>query len=174
MRIAPKFLPASVFALAALLSAPASAQDAAAPRLTQGEIGRLAELDAALFAATFEDCDAAAVRALIDESFEFYHDRGGLVAQDRDGFVAGIASNCRAIAAGQLPQVRRELVRSSLETHPIGSFGAAQTGRHNFYQLGDDGEAELRETARFLHMWRRTAEGWRLIRVVSYAHEAAR
>lgn len=166
-----------ILTLAALsltaFAAPALAQVEPMPRIAPGEAAQLAELDAALFAAAFEDCDAAAVRAIVADDFEFYHDRGGMVADNGDDFAAGIAENCTAIAAGEQMSARRELIAGTMEVQPLGSYGAVQTGRHNFYEVrGEDNEV-LRETALFLHVWQRTDNGWRLARVVSYAHEPA-
>ena len=45
------------------------------------------EMDTRLFDAIFKDCDLGQRRDLLAQDFEFYHDRGGLIATNGAQFV---------------------------------------------------------------------------------------
>jgi hypothetical protein len=45
-------------------------------------------------------------------------------------------------------------------------YGAVQMGRHVFARKGEPGSEE----AKFVHLWKREAGGWRLARVLSFDH----
>jgi hypothetical protein len=96
-----------------------------------------------------------------DPSLEFYHDKGGL--SDYAQFVA----NSRSLfARSQRP--RRILVPGSLEVYPIPGYGAIQVGRHRFCQTRD-GNDDC-GTFKFVHIWKREGDQWRITRVFSYDH----
>jgi ketosteroid isomerase-like protein len=122
----------------------------------------LARMDSLVFAASYVTCDTARVNALLADDVEFYHDVSGLHRGDqvRADF-ARLAQNC-PFARG----VRRELVPGSLHVYPIRGFGAVQTGTHRFIERG----ATTATTARFVHVWRKDGDGWRVSRVLSLDH----
>lgn len=159
-------------ALLACVAAPAShAQTGETASTAQTQAAtELAARDAALFDAAFERCNAAAVRTFLTDDFEFYDDREGMPADSGDSFAADVARGCASRAAGDNQDLRRTLVAGTLTTELLGDYGAMQTGRHNFSEVMADGSVELRGTALFLHLWRRTADGWLLAREISHAH----
>ena len=156
----------------ALLAAPAAA---AAPSLPQGEAltAAIVERDAALFSLLFDGCDPAAMDRMLSRDFEMYHDREGVVATGADAFVAQYARNCEARRTPDAWRSRRALVRESLGVHPVPGYGAIEDGTHLFYERRGDGPERLVGRARFTQLWKLTPQGWRLARVLSYAHEAA-
>jgi hypothetical protein len=98
---------------------------------------------------------------MFSEDLEFYHDKGGLTGYDHTiNFLKGIAQNDN--------QLKRELVKESLEVYPIPGYGAMQIGQHRFCHP-EGGKMEC-GTFKFVHIWRKKDGQWRITRVVSYGH----
>jgi ketosteroid isomerase-like protein len=134
-----------------------AAQTAPASQELFNEIKRL---DTALSDA-FGAHDINKLKALFTEDLEFYQDDEGLVRyeqtmKDFEGLFA------------QGNQMRRKLVEGSLEVYPIKAYGAIEVGSHQFCHL-ENGKDEC-GTFRFVHLWRNGEGGWKISRVVSYAH----
>lgn len=120
----------------------------------------IARADAEMFEA-FNACDLKTMGEMFAEDLEFYHDIAGL--GDYATTMRATTENCER----QLG-LTRELIEDSLEVYPIKDYGAIQVGRHTFCHL-ENGVNDC-GTFEFLHIWRRTDEGWRIARVVSYDH----
>lgn len=162
------------FALAAggllLALAPASrlhAQDNAGlgGGLASGPLfDELARMDAALFDASFVTCDAAKANAIFADDVEFYHDKDGLSTGER------VRENTRRLTTSCPARqgVTRTLLPGSLRVYPIEGYGAAQMGVHRFDEKG----APTYTVARFVSVWRREGQGWRLARVLSLDHQS--
>jgi hypothetical protein len=120
----------------------------------------LARMDATLFDAAFVRCDAAQVRTIFAEDAEFYHDRAGVST----GEAVRTLKSCPREQG-----LTRTLVPGSLEVHEMKGYGAIQMGRHTFRRHGETGA----EAARFVHLWKRDGDGWRLARVLSFDHRPA-
>lgn len=146
----------------------------AGPLASQALVEEVTALDRRLFEAVFDTCDADAVAALLDDSFEFVHDKHGLTASTPARFVEQIRDSCRGRSAGTNVTARRELVPGSLEVHAVEGFGAIQMAVHRFLGLEPGRPPVLRETGRLFHVWRRGADGQlRLHRAYSFDHRAA-
>ncbi len=130
------------------------------------------EADARFFALFFEGCDPSALRTMLIDDFEFFDDRGGLVATDADGFVAQYAERCRERAAPNAWRSRREVLDDGLAVYPINKYGAVETGEHVFYERQGDGPETKVGRARFTQMWKQEDGSWKLARVFSYDHAA--
>ena len=76
-------------------------------------------------------------------------------------------------AAGTDFRARRELVPGSMSVHVIGDYGAMQMGTHRFYALREGKADRLTETGKFIDLWKREGDGWKLARVISYDHVLA-
>lgn len=142
----------------AALALPCQAQDTAHSGPLHDELARM---DAALFEAAFVTCDAAKFRALFTEDAEFYHDKDGA----KLGEAVKVLNFCPRDEG-----VTRTLVPGSLEVYPMQGYGAVQMGRHVFARKGEPGAEE----AKFVHLWKREAGGWRLARVLSFDHRPAK
>ncbi|MDR7333310.1 nuclear transport factor 2 family protein [Roseateles asaccharophilus] len=140
--------------LIAALSLPGLAQDATRSGPLHDELARM---DAALFEAAFVTCDAARFRAIFTDDAEFYHDKTGASF----GEAVKVMKSCPRDNG-----VTRTLVPGSLEVYPMQGYGAVQIGRHVFAKKGEPGSEE----AKFVHLWKREATGWRLARVLSFDH----
>jgi ketosteroid isomerase-like protein len=116
--------------------------------------------DSSLFAA-FNRGELTKLMSFFARDLEFYQDNEGVenYAQTRADFAHMFAQPAR---------IRRELVPGSLEVFPIKNYGAMEVGRHRFCHV--EGGKQDCGTFRFVHIWRRTSQGWQISRVVSYGH----
>jgi ketosteroid isomerase-like protein len=124
---------------------------------------RIAALDAALFDA-YNRCDIDKVGTFFTEDLEFYHEKGGLTLT-RDASLAIMRKN---LCGADSNRVRRELVQGSMEVRPLGDYGAVQTGEHRFYLTQKGRKEALDGIGKFVMLWRKTGDEWRVSRVVSY------
>ncbi|WP_082680284.1 nuclear transport factor 2 family protein [Paucibacter sp. KCTC 42545] len=133
--------------------------------LQSGELFEvLAQMDRALFEASFETCDAAKANAFFADDVEFYHDQTGLAVAEQ------VRENTRRLTASCPSHrgVKRTLVPGSLRVYPIHNYGAAQIGMHRFDERG----ASTSSLAKFVNLWRLQDGRWRLARVLSLDHRA--
>ena len=120
----------------------------------------IAAADARFFDA-FNVCDLETQGKMFVEDLEFYHDLAGF--SDYQQTMAAGERNCRRNLG-----LRRELVEGSHEVYPMGKEGAIQKGQHTFCHM-ENGETDC-GTFEFVHVWRRTEDGWKIARVISYGH----
>ena len=124
----------------------------------------LARMDSLLFDASFVSCNADKANAIFAEDVEFYHDRTGLSTGE------AVRENTRKLTAS-CPRdhgVVRMIVPGTLRVHRLKDYGAVQTGVHRFVEKGNPSG----EVAEFVHVWHKTAQGWRLVRVLSFDHHS--
>jgi hypothetical protein len=157
------------FALALIFAQPVTSQTAG-PTPTQQLTDEIAAADAALFAAFFDRCDTAALRGMISDDFEMFHDKGGRTATSAQEFMASIEQTCARQKTGEDYRARRQLVAGTLKVYPLNKYGAVETGEHRFFQLLPGKPEKLVEVALFTHVWKKEESGWKLARVVSYDH----
>jgi ketosteroid isomerase-like protein len=124
----------------------------------------LARMDSTLFDAAYVTCDTAKLDALMMDDVEFYHDRTGLEsgAQLRQSFQR-LTQSC---PHGQ--GITREVVAGSMHVYPIANYGAVQTGEHRFVERG----VATMTVARFVHVWRRQGDVWKVARILSFDHQS--
>ena len=120
----------------------------------------VAELDELAFAA-FNDRDVDRFVAFFADDLEFYHDEDGL-----SGYAHLVESSRRLF--GQASPLRRRLIVSSLEVHPVPGYGAIQVGEHEFCHEANG--VDDCGVFGFTHVWQRTTDGWKITRVLSYGH----
>ncbi|MCC2957303.1 nuclear transport factor 2 family protein [Massilia sp. IC2-477] len=120
----------------------------------------IAAADKRLFDA-FNRQDANGVSAAFSTDLEFFHDTGGLsnFEQNQEATRKLFARNMH---------LRSELVPGSMEVFEVKDYGAIQKGKHSFCHM-ENGKNDC-GTLSFLHIWKRTGNGWKLARVVSYGH----
>lgn len=110
---------------------------------------------------------------MITKDLEFYHDQGGVVATSDSAFVALLTGLCARQAAGQDYKIRRTLVPETFEVEAIPGYGAVATGVHRFWKRAVGKPDEPTGIAKFLVLWKKGADGWRMARVISYNHRPA-
>ena len=152
-----------VFFAAAFTTTPYSYAHAAQASPTEDSLYNVVKgLDAALFDA-YNNCRLDQLSALVAEDLEFYHDKTGL-AVGRQPFIDAIKNNICG-------KVHRELIPGTLEVYPIEGYGAVEIGLHRFtHPAGPD---ELGE-AKFVMLWRHKDGSWKIARVISFDHHAAK
>lgn len=132
---------------------------------------QIAAADAKLFRLYFQDCDPAALATMVTDDFEMFHDKGGRVFTTGKAFVDDYATDCEAKKAPDAWRSRRELVAGTLHVDPVPGYGAIEEGEHVFYERKGDGPERLAGRARFVQVWQKAPDGWRLARVLSYNHK---
>ncbi|RZI58318.1 MAG: nuclear transport factor 2 family protein [Zymomonas sp.] len=143
-------------ALAAALLAANSATSVSDP-LT----GEIRALDTKVFDA-YNRCDLDTFAAAFDPKVAFYHDTGGATF-DRDTMVA----NTRKYICGK---ARRELIATTFHVYPIKDYGAIEEGEHRFCDVAT---RRCEGIAKFVIVWRKAGDAWRIGNVLSYGHRPA-
>jgi ketosteroid isomerase-like protein len=134
----------------------------AAPTAQDAPYQTVAALDTKLFDAV-NQCDMKTVDSMWADDAEFYHDRTGLMV-GRQNIVDAIKNNLCG-------KVTRQLVAGTLEVYPLNGYGAVEIGVHRFYHPNDS--ANVGE-AKFIHVWQNKDGVWKITRVISYDHGAAK
>jgi ketosteroid isomerase-like protein len=117
-------------------------------------------MDSLLFAA-FNARDFMALQTFFAPDLEFYQDNEGL--ENYTQTMKDFREMFR-----QPSKIRREVIPGSLEVYPIKNYGAIEVGSHRFCH--DENGKAVCGTFKFLHVWRKTDDTWKLSRIVSYAH----
>lgn len=123
--------------------------------------GEIRALDTKVFDA-YNRCDLGTFAASFDPKVAFYHDTGGATF-DRDTVVA----NTRKYICGK---VRRELIPTTFHVYPIKDYGAIEEGEHRFCELATN---RCEGIAKFVIVWTKTGDAWRITNVLSYGHRPA-
>lgn len=120
----------------------------------------IAHMDSVLFNA-FNRRDTASLKKLFAADLEFYHDITGLT---------GYEWNMRSFKnlAAEKNDLKRELVPGSLEVYPVKDYGAIQVGMHRFCHT-ENGKQDC-GTFKFVHIWKKIDNEWKITRVISYGH----
>jgi ketosteroid isomerase-like protein len=117
-------------------------------------------MDSVLFDA-FNKRDIETLKNIFATDLEFYHDQGGLTNYKQ------VIENTNKLFE-QNNGLKRTLINGSLEVYPINDYGAIQTGRHQFCHQ-ENGKDDC-GTFKFVHIWQKRKDGWKLTRVISYCH----
>ena len=131
-------------------------------------------MDTILFDAIFNKCDLPALKTLLTEDFEFFHDKGGLTATNATQFVDEITKTCNDQQSGKEPRSRRDLVAGSMEVYPLNKYGAIETGTHRFFILREGQPEKAGDIAKFTMVWKSESGKWKLARALSYDHKPAK
>ncbi|XQU17221.1 nuclear transport factor 2 family protein [Stenotrophomonas pavanii] len=107
----------------------------AAPAPADTLRAQIRQADTQLFAAAFEACDADKAAAMTTEDMEFFHDKDGKSASNREDFRRSVASLCDSTRKGGW-RLRRERVEPSLQVFPLHDERALEIGDHRFYERG--------------------------------------
>ncbi len=120
----------------------------------------IAHEDSLLFNA-YNTHDLAKIKTFFTNDLEFFHDKDGLTnyAQNMEAFKENFEKN---------NGIQRELVPGSLEVYPVKNYGAMEIGEHKFCHE-ENGKNDC-GTFKFAMIWKKTNEGWKISRVISYGH----
>ncbi len=148
------------------VSWPAAAQEASpqsnqAPADDSRELTEtIARAETAMFKA-FNAHNLDALMSMFTDDLEFYHDKGGLTSYQQT------AENFKKLFLNN-PDIRRDLIKDSLEVYPVKNYGGLEIGAHRFCHQ-ENGKEEC-GTFKFVMVWRKTADLWKVSRVISYRH----
>jgi len=95
--------------------------------------------------------------AFYADNLEFYHDKGGFSSSKKDMVEATRKNICG--------KVTRELVQGSVEVYPVANYGAIEIGFHKFHNSAEPNAPS--RPGRFVIVWHRTNDGWKITRVIS-------
>lgn len=117
----------------------------------------IVRLDSIFFDA-YNHCQLDKMEALISDSVEFYHDKGGLMTSKKDIMDATKKNVCG--------KVTRELIPGTIEVYPIPGYGAVQIGNHRFHNNQDPPNTPS-PIGKFIHTWQNKNGIWQLRRIIS-------
>ena len=100
-------------------------------------------------------------QSLFTDDLEWFQDNGGLIPYKTvfENFANTFKKDFK---------LTRQLVKGSLEVHPIKEYGAIEIGVHQFRHI-ENGKEEI-GTFKFLMIWQKKDGQWKISRVVSYDH----
>jgi ketosteroid isomerase-like protein len=118
------------------------------------------QMDYIMFEA-FNNKDFAKFKSLFTEDLEWFQDNGGLLSYET------VFTNFENMFKNE-NKLTRKLVKGSLEVHPIKDYGAIEIGVHEFRHM-ENGKEEI-GTFKFLMIWKKQNNQWKISRVISYDH----
>lgn len=121
---------------------------------------KVANLDSSLFAA-YNSKNLDLMKTYFTQDLEWYQDNGGLIGFEK------VFSSFQSIFNREY-DLKRNLLKESLEVHPIEGYGAIEIGKHQFKHI-ENGKLEI-GTFKFLMIWKNDKGSWKISRVISYDH----
>jgi len=129
--------------------------------ITEKELfNKIANLDSSLFAA-YNSKNLDLMETYFTRDLEWYQDNGGLIDYEK------VFSNFKSIFNRDY-DLKRNLIKESLEVHPIQGYGAIEIGKHQFKHI-ENGKLEI-GTFKFLMIWKNDNGNWKISTVISYDH----
>jgi len=129
--------------------------------ITKNELfNKIANLDSLLFAA-YNSKNLDLMKNYFTSDLEWYQDNGGLIGFEK------VFENFNSILNRDY-DLKKSLIKESLEVHLIEGYGAIEIGMHQFKHI-ENGKLEI-GTFKFLMIWKNDNENWKISRVVSYDH----
>ena len=138
----------------------AIAQEKKVAPTTQELFTKIASMDSIMFSA-FNTQNMPVFKALFTEDLEWFQDNGGLLSYKT------VFENFENTFKKEF-KLTRELVKGSLEVHPIKDYGAIEIGVHQFRHI-ENGKEEI-GTFKFVMIWQQKDDQWKISRVISYDH----
>jgi hypothetical protein len=121
---------------------------------------KIEQMDSIVFNA-FNNKNMAEFKPMFAKDLEWFQDNGGLIPYNKvfENFANTFKKEYK---------LTRELVKGSLEVHPIKGYGAIEIGVHQFKHI-ENGKEEI-GTFKFLMIWQNKNGQWKITRVISYDH----
>jgi len=152
-----------IIGFAAILSASvANAQTKAFKPKDQQLFNTIAHMDSVMFNA-FNSRNLEVMKTLFAPDVEFYNDGKGVTGYD--GTMAGFKG---IFENKQAADLRRDLLKETLEVYPMPGFGAIEMGTHRFTHT-ENGQPVI-GLMKFVHIWQYKDGLWKVTRVVSVGH----
>jgi hypothetical protein len=120
----------------------------------------ISSMDSVVFGA-FNTQNMPKFKSLFTNDLEWYQDNVGLIPYNSvfDTFDKNFHNESK---------LTRELVKGSLEVYPIKDYGAIEIGSHKFRHI-ENGKENI-GLFKFVMIWKKTEDGWKISRVISYNH----
>ncbi|SEN60415.1 protein of unknown function [Mucilaginibacter gossypiicola] len=122
----------------------------------------IAHMDSVMFNA-FNSRNLDVMKTLFTPDVEFYNDGKGIT-----GYDATIAGFKGIFENKQAADLRRDLLKETLEVYPMPGFGAIEMGTHRFTHT-ENGK-QIVGVMKFVHVWQYKDGQWKVTRVVSVGH----
>lgn len=149
------------FVIAALLWMNAAmAQEKKVAATSKELFNEIAKMDSVLFEA-FNTQQMDLFKPLFTDDLEWYQDNGGLISYKT------VFENFETMFKKEF-KLTRQLVKGTLEVHPIKDYGAIEIGTHQFRHI--ENRKEEIGTFKFLMIWQKKDSQWKISRVISYYH----
>jgi ketosteroid isomerase-like protein len=148
------------FLLSILITVSVAAQEKKVAPTSVELFKEIERADSIMFQA-FNRQDMVTFKAMFTEDLEWFQDNGGLIPYKT------VFENFGNTFRNE-NKLSRELVKGSMEVHPIKDYGAIQIGSHQFRHF-ENGKEEI-GTFKFLMIWQNKNGQWKISRVVSYDH----
>ena len=130
----------------------------------------LKKADSLTFNEGFNKCNYAALKKVLHQDLEFFHDEAG--AANLEQFYSDFSKN---ICGNSNYKPIRKLLLETLEVYPLKNngklYGAIQKGEHNFYIKEPNKELYITGYAKFIHTWVLENGDWKAKRILSYDHK---
>ncbi len=139
---------------------PLKAQEKKVAPTSQQLFIEIANMDSILFEA-FNTQNMPEFKPLFTKDLEWFQDNDGLLTYEK------VFHNFDIMFHKEF-KLTRELVKGSLEVHPIKDYGAIETGVHKFHHI-ENGKEET-GTFKFLMIWQKKDGQWKISKVISYDH----
>ena len=149
-----------IFILLLSFSISASAQEKKVAPTSIELYNEIERMDSIMFQA-FNTSNMVKFKAMFTEDLEWFQDNGGLIPYKT------VFENFGNTFKNE-NKLTRELVKGSLEVHPVKDYGAIEIGMHRFRHM-ENGKEEI-GTFKFLMIWQKKDGQWKISRVVSYDH----
>jgi len=129
--------------------------------ITEKELfNKVTNLDSSLFGA-YNSKNLDLMKTYFTRDLEWYQDNGGLIDYEK------VFSNFKSIFNRDY-DLKRNLIKESLEVYPIEGYGAIEIGKHQFKHI-ENGKLEI-GTFKFLMIWKNDNGNWKISTVISYDH----
>lgn len=149
-----------ILLIISLLANPVTAQNRSLINTPTSLYTEIFSADSMAFAA-LNNHNVSQLMTYFTKDVEFYNDGGGLTTYEQT------AINFGNMFKGS-PDIRRELVKGSLEVYPVEGYGAIAIGAHRFCH-NEQGKEECGRY-KFTTIWQQKEGKWKMSRVVSYGH----
>ena len=161
MRV-PKIIPKIIFIaiITLVFTISVNAQERKVAQTTPSLFNEIARMDSIMFSA-FNIQNMEIFKPLFTVDLEWYQDNGGLIPYKT------VFENFGKTFKN-VDKLTRQLVKGSLEVYPIKDYGAIEIGTHQFRHM-ENGKEEI-GTFKFLMIWKKTDNSWKISRVISYDH----
>lgn len=126
----------------------------------------ISKLDSTFFKA-LNECNLKKYESFLAFDYEFYHDKQGLTVS-KASEMKSMGLFCGEQRERQ--QIKRVLIKKSLEVYPIENYGAIENGEHIFHLVIDENTSKPISKAKFTSIWRFDNCEWKLARTLSYNH----